>query len=456
VIALIAQTRWFRQPGDKIDVRQQLLRPVSMFHFLFVTYHVIGAAAYALDAAGYSIATGSFSSTIHLNLATIAESQRLMLLAHASVTVGMKLAGFRYAKPKYMMSSVPSYGLLVVSLLASLLGTFLLSIESLRHLGYRVLDISAAALLVEIAFSIRYRRRSNLLMAVGLLLLSLVNQAMSGWKGLTLWTMITLCALLYPMMSKRIVIIGVAFAIFWALYLHPFGVALRPLLWYQRVEQNKAVEMSMDKALNMSLEDRVSGVWTLMVGRANDLYQFGKYIDYVPEKHPYYDLDLAGEAMVALVPRIIWPTKPDLEKVAMERVYDAGVVFKESTVSAKSNFFQDGYLSGGSLGVIISCLIFGILTMLLSRMCETLFGGYEIGTCLIFTGLFASAINLPPAFIFFVGTIWTSLILTLTLFTLGRQMGWIVPAGQELAQATRRAHPLSLAGARVETFGSRQ
>jgi len=327
-----------------------------------------------------------------------------------------------------------------------------------------VLDIGAAALLVEIAFSLRNKRYSNLLAALALLVLTLINQAVSGWKGLTLWTMITLCALLYPMMSKRIIIVGAAFVVFWALYLHPFGLALRPLLWYQGVEQEKAIDMSMDKALNMSLDERLNGVWTLMVGRANDLYQFGKYLEYVPEKHDYYDLELAGQAMIGLIPRVIWPSKPDIEKIAMERVYAAGVVLQQSTVSAKSNFFQDGYLSGGSLGVFISCLLFGILTMLLSRLCETLFGGYEIGTCLIFTGLFASAINLPSAFVFFVGTVWTALILALALFAFGRMLGWIVPAGHELPQAKKRAHPLSFAGAShvvipkrdIQSFGARR
>ena len=433
-IALISQTRWFRQPGDRVDVKQQLLRPVSMFHFLFVAYHVVGGAAYALDAAGYSITAGSLGSFIHRDLATVAECQRLMLLAHASVTVGMKLAGFRYAKPRYMIAAVPSYALLVVSLLAFVLGTFFLNFASLRHLGYIVLDVSAAALLVEIAFSLRYKRFSNLAMALALLILTLVNQALSGWKGLTLWTMITLCALLYPMMSKRIVVIGIAFFIFWALYLHPFGLALRPLIWYQGVEQDKAVEMSMDKALTMSLDERLSGVWTLMAGRANDLYQFGKYLEYVPAKHDYYNLDLVEEATVSLVPRIVWPEKPDLEKISMKRAYEAGIASEQSTISIKSNFFQDGYLSGGSLGVFISCFIFGILTMLLSRMCETLFGGYEIGTCLIFTGLFASAIDLPPNLLFFVGTVWTSIILALSLFTLGRLVGWIVPARSQTVQ----------------------
>jgi hypothetical protein len=445
-IAVIAQTRWFRQPGDRIAITARLLRPQSMFHLLFVAYHIVGGAAYALDSAGYSMLTSGTTLSIHIDLTTIAECQRLMLLAHASVTVGMKLVGFRYSNPRYVIAAVPGYALLAVSLLASLSGNFFLSFESFRHFGYKLLDISAAALLVEIAFSIRYKRRSNLIMAVALLGLTLVNQAVSGWKGLTLWTMITLCALLYPLMSKRIIVIGAAFAIFWALFLHPFGLALRPLLWYQGVDRDKAVEISMDKALNMSMDERLSGVWTMMVSRANDLSQFGKYVKYVPERHDYYGSDLAEEAMVALVPRVIWPSKPDLEKVAMKRVYDAGVVSRESIVSAKSNFFQDSYLSGGLFGVFVSSLIFGVLAMLLSRMCETLFGGYEIGTCFVFTGLFATTINVPPSFMFFVGAVWTSIIVVLSLFALGRLMGWIVPAGHELPQARKRAHPLSFAG----------
>jgi hypothetical protein len=406
-----------------------------MFHFLFVVYHILGGAAYALESAGYSPFASNGTSIIHHDLSTIAECQRLMLLAHAGVTIGMKLAGFRYSRPKYIVATVPGYALLAVSLLASLVGTSLLGLPSFRHLGYRLLDISAAALLVQIALSLRNKRYNNLLAALALLVLTLINQAVSGWKGLTLWTMITLCALLYPMMSKRIIIIGAAFVVFWALYLHPFGLALRPLLWYQGVEQDKAIEMSLDKALSMSLDERLSGIWTLLVHRANDLYQFEKYLDYVPEKHPYYDLNIAGESMVALVPRVIWPAKPDLEKVSMQRVYDAGVVLRQAEISAKSNFFQDAYLSRGSLGILISCLIFGILTILLSRMCETLFGGYEIGTCLIFTGLFASAINLPQSFLFFIGTVWTSIILGLSLFALGRLIGWIVPNAELVPQA---------------------
>lgn len=43
----------------------------------------------------------------------IAACQRLMLLAHASVSAGMKLVGFRYGQPKYVIPYVPPYCLIV-------------------------------------------------------------------------------------------------------------------------------------------------------------------------------------------------------------------------------------------------------------------------------------------------------------------------------------------------------
>src|SRR5689334_4298085 len=100
-IAGFAQTKWFRQSGENTGVTQRLLRPVSMYHLIFIAYNVLGGAAYALDAAGYTI-WGKSVVSVSSDLTLIAECQRLMLLAHVSVTAGMKLAGFRYGKPKYV------------------------------------------------------------------------------------------------------------------------------------------------------------------------------------------------------------------------------------------------------------------------------------------------------------------------------------------------------------------
>ena len=403
-----------------------------MYHLLFVISYVLGGAAFAVNAAGHtSWGTGTNSVTIDQSL--IAECQRLMLLAHASVTAGMKLIGFAYDKPKYVVPSIPPFSLLIISLISLGLGTLLSSSPLLFQLSQKILGISIAAVSLDIVLCIRYRRRNNLVMALALLGLNLLQQAVSGWKGNLLWTTITLAVMLYPLMPKRVLIGGLAFMLFWALYFYPFGLALRPLLWYEGVEQDRAVEMSMERALNMSLDERLETVWGAMVVRANDLNQFVNYVEYVPANHPYYQFDIVSDAMIALVPRVVWSDKPDMEKISMQRVYEAGIVSRQAQVSAKSNYYQDAYLSWGAGGVILACLFFGALAMLFSRICERLFGGYEIGTCLIYTSFFSTIVNQPPNFEFYVGGMAIAVVLIFGIFALGRAAGWIVPANK-LAQ----------------------
>jgi hypothetical protein len=72
----------------------------------------------------------------------------------------------------------------------------------------------------------------------------------------------------------------------------------------------------------------------------------------------------------------------------MKRVYDAGVVNEHSTVSAKPAFVVDAYLSAGGFGVFIFLFLYGATAQLISTKAEYLFGGYILGTALIFSGLF--------------------------------------------------------------------
>jgi hypothetical protein len=429
-VAGIAQTNWFRQSGENVPFTRRLLRPTSMYHLIFVAYNVVGAGAYALDTAGYAI-WGVEPIAPTGNLVLIAECQRLLLLAQASVTVGMKLAGFRYSRPKYEIPSLPPYSLIVISFASLGIATLASIIPSLNQLSAKLLVISTTAVSVEIAICIQRKRFNNLLLTLVLLGLNLFEQSVSGWKGNILWSTIVLGAMLFPIMPKRVVIGGGVFVLFWALYFYPFGLALRPLLWEGGVSRNRAVELSMNEALNMSFDERLDGVWTMMVGRANDQYQFGKYVEYVPASHPYYNLEILSNSMTALIPRVLWPDKPDMEIVSMQRVYDAGVVSSESYVSAKSNFYQDAYLSSGEWGIVLAGLLFGALAILFSRLCEEMFGSYTIGTCLVYTSLFAPIVTQPPNFEYLFGAVAMSAFLMFALFALGRATGWVVPTISE-------------------------
>jgi hypothetical protein len=107
-----------------------------------------------------------------------------------------------------------------------------------------------------------------------------------------------------------------------------------------------------------------------------------------PDKIDYYHFDIFKQAVTVLVPRIFWPGKPSTEELVMERVYNAGVIYRGSKVSAKPAFIVDAYLSDGSFGVFMCLFIYGALAQFISQKAEELFGGYLLGTALIFSGLF--------------------------------------------------------------------
>lgn len=426
-IVFISHTLWFRQSPESVPVTHRLLRPLSLYQFWFLVPHVVGGTIYTLHVAGYYF-WDRIAIPQENALATIAVCQRLMLLAHASVIAGMKLVGFRYGQLKYVIPYVPPYSLIVTSFISLGAATVAATIPGLKELSVKFLDISFVAIMVETWLSVRRGHFTNIIVTLALLFFNFISMILSGWKGLVLWSSVALGSMFYPMMPRRVVLGGVAFVVFWAMYLHPFGQMLRPLTWTYGIEQDTAVAISIDYALNMPLEERLANVWQTMIERNNELWMIEKYVKYVPDIRPYYGFDIIQQALVALIPRILWADKPNLERLAMERVYEAGVVSEGVTVSAKSSFYVDAYLSGGAPAIVLACLIYGMVGMLLSRLCERLFGGYDIGTCLIYTSLFAFWVNSGVNFTFFVGAIWGSLLAMFLIFLCGRFMGLIVPA----------------------------
>src|SRR5439155_23125914 len=119
-------------------------------------------------------------------LSLAATAQALMLLAHASVTAGMKLAGTRYERPTHVIASVPPYSLVVLSFICLSLGYVLVPVRSLQNLAHKANEIASTAVLVEIGLAVRRRNPNNIAVSFSVLLLNFVSQTLSGWKGLTL------------------------------------------------------------------------------------------------------------------------------------------------------------------------------------------------------------------------------------------------------------------------------
>jgi hypothetical protein len=137
-----------------------------------------------------------------------------------------------------------------------------------------------------------------------------------------------------------------------------------------------------------SNDDIDNSNWAFFVYRLSEIDMFTTFVQSTPKNIDYYGTTFLKQSAIAIIPRVLWPDKPVTENLIMERVYNAGVVMRSSSVSAKPAFIVDGYLSGGIIGVFISLFAYGAIAQLISNKAEHLFGGYILGSALIFSGLF--------------------------------------------------------------------
>jgi hypothetical protein len=316
--------------------------------------------------------------------------------------------------------------LLVFGVLAQSVGTLMRSYSSLFSFGDKLMALGVAAVLVQVALSVREKKYLSLIQSSVVFGVTVASQALSGWKGSVLWTAIALGAWLFPLYPKVTASVGVVFVAFWGLWFYPFATSLRRPLWYEGVTQERAVEIALDQTRDLTLRERAETLWELLSVRGSDLKHFAKYVAFVPETRSFYGWELVGNSITALTPRLLWPDKPDIERLSMERVYEAGITAEEVIVSAKTNLYQDGYLSGGYTGVFLFCLSFGILAMWISQTCERFFGGYEYGTGLMYFGLFATPINLALNVEFMISGLAGSALVALLMFAVARSAGWLV------------------------------
>ncbi len=152
---------------------------------------------------------------------------------------------------------------------------------------------------------------------------------------------------------------------------------------------------------------------------------FVEYVKRVPQNRDFYGFAIVGQAIESMIPRVIWPGKPITEYLVMERVWENGIVDRASIVSAKPPPVTDAYLSGGITGIIVLSLLLGYTASRISVLCENLFGGYILGSGLMYTGLFQIFWR-GNCFEFMLNSVFWSYVLLHLLFFAGRKTGIIV------------------------------
>ena len=248
---------------------------------------------------------------------------------------------------------------------------------------------------------------------------------LSGFKEDVLIVAILFAVFAYPY-ARKTVLIGAPIAIIFLFAVLPtYANVFRQLNWGGTATEEEAAALAIE-AVRGGQEDIAWNNWQFLKGRISEINLFVAYLASVDASGHYYGMQILDQTVESLVPRALWPEKPSTEAVVMERVYENGIVSRNTDVSAKPQYVVDGYLSFGVAGVFVAALVFGLLAGLASRTSERFFGGYFWGSGLIYTSFFAGLWR-GNAFEFFFNYVVWSAILLVPLFLLARMSGLLVP-----------------------------
>jgi hypothetical protein len=379
-------------PNDRV-FGEQLMRPLFLNQIIFAGYMSCTSIFYFLDVLGYVNFTSPVSGFyVDTNLlALVAQCQRYYCLGHAAFVTGILFFMKYPIKQEYFIQKSDIANLLLTIALVTLPMSILFkSLPGLSQFYVQLRSLSFIAGTLALAFAIPMKKPTNTLIC-GFLYFSNASAALlSGFKEPVIISVVVLGVFLYPFYKKAVLVTFIPLILALFMLLPTYNRIFREKAWSGEESTEDASQLALDAVTEKALSDNNEDTsnWGFLTGRLSEIGMFTQFVSSTPEKIEYYGLDLVAQSVTVIVPRALWPDKPSTEELIMERVYNAGVINRASIVSAKPPFVVDGYLSGGSLGVFISLLIYGAAAQLISLKAEKLFGGYLLGTALIYSGLF--------------------------------------------------------------------
>lgn len=376
-------------PADR-SIAEQFMRPIFLMHIIFAGYTCCTSIFYFLNLLGYdNFAMAAVHPVIdERKLAMTAQCQRYYCLGHAALVTGI-LSCMDYQKPKkYAVEPAIVPDLLIkLAIITEVVSVLFLKIPGLSQFYFQFNTLSFISGTLALAFAIPLKKPANILITGVLYLLNFYQAFVSGFKEPIIISILVLGIFLYPSYKKAVLAIFIPALFLLFVLLPTYNRIFRQNAWSGNASSEDASQVALDAALNAQ-DDLSETNWDFLVYRLSEIDMFTKFATSTPFYVQFYHFKLLKQSAVAIVPRLFWPSKPNLEDQIMERVYDAGVISRNSQVSAKPAFIVDAYLSFGGFGVFFILFTYGAVAQLISVKAETLFGGYLFGTALIFSGLF--------------------------------------------------------------------
>ena len=378
-------------PNDRA-VSEQLMRPIFLVQIIFAGYCCCTSIFYFFNVLGYEDFHKSTSYYLidYQKLDVTAQCQRYYCLGHAAFVTGI-LIFMRYpTRQTYEVKTEQIANLLFGAAIISLpVSTLFLRVPGLSQFANQFSSLSFIACTLALAFAIPLRKIWNTLICLILYFFNFYQALISGFKEPIIISILVLGVFLYPIYKKAVLVTFVPLILLLFVLLPTYNRIYRENAWAEDVSANEASQWALNAAINSgSSTSEDDSNWGFLAFRLSEIDMFTEFVASTPDKVDFYGTTLLKQSAIALVPRVFWPSKPITEELVMERVYDAGVINRGSTVSAKPAFIVDTYLSAGGIGVFIGMLLYGAVAQLISLHAEKLFGGYILGTALLFSGLF--------------------------------------------------------------------
>ena len=375
-------------PQDR-SVSEQLMRPIFIIQIIFAGYMCVTSIFYFLSLLGYEYLskTNSVLAIDQDALRLAAQCQRYYCLGHAAFASGILMFMKYPVEKKYHIEKGKLANLLLlIALISFPVSIMFLRIPGLSQFYFQLSSLSFIAGTLALAFALPLQKVINTLICLALYLFNFYEALTSGFKEPIILSVLILGIFLYPNYKKIVTIVFIPAIIVLFMFLPAYVGSFRENAWTGEETTEDATQLALDAALNNTDQDQ--SYWGFLIYRLSEIEMFTKYVKSTPEKVDFYHFELLKQSAMAIVPRVLWPSKPVTEDLIMERVFDAGVVNRNSNVSAKPAFIVDAYLSFGAFGIFIFLFAYGAIAQAIACKAEELFGGYILGTALIFSGLF--------------------------------------------------------------------
>lgn len=408
-------------PTDR-SIAEQLMRPIFLVQIIFAGYMCTTSIFYFFSELGYEdfhkLVNGYLVDNYQLSLT--AQCQRYYCLGHASLMTGMLMFMKYPIKSKYYIEREKLANLLMLAALLSFpISEMFLRVRGLQQFYFQFNTLSFIAGTLALAFAIPLKIIRNIVICFLIYMSNFYQAFISGYKEPIILSVLVLGIFLYPNYKKMVIAVFIPVLILLFVFLPTFNTVFRENAWAGNSDTDEATQLALDAALNNNSSEQKETNWEFLTERLSEIDMFTKYVQSTPKNVDYYHQTILVQSAISIVPRIFWPGKPNTEELIMQRVYAAGVINRNSSVSAKPPFVVDAYLSYGGFGVFLFLFLYGATAQLISMKTEKLFGGYILGTALIFSGLFQIMWR-GGSFEFLINAIFWSYMTTLGIFKILR------------------------------------